>query len=468
MRPTSVSPSNAEDRKRVAVIGTGVAGMSAAYFLSDKYDVSVYEAAGSPGMDASSIELNGGVRVDVPIRSFSTHYYPNLVALYRHIGIPLQKVDYCQSLSHVDGETVFDYKNISIWSLKVPLTNPIKHGAMAIQFLAFQLRCWWYAGDKRLSKMLFIEYLEEASYSQTFTSFLLNICSNMLSCSFGTVRTYPADILVEFFGIRHTTLLTGWLRAESGAKEICERLLAKVPKEKQYYNTFVKQIEVNKQQDETTVIVDGKEYDIVVVATEANQAVKFLSNSSNPSLEQATDVLKHFKYEKSCACVHSDPGLMPRNRSMWRTMNNLIPQNQTGNRMSSVTVWMNQLVDVPKGMGDVFQTWNPHVRPSPSHILSEATFSRAVHTIKSADTLSALAAIQGNSNIYFCGSYASRGMTLLEQAVSSSLLVATTLGCPPPFPVEGGLERRRTISWHRTAAVALVVSMSVAVMRLLV
>eukprot|EP00754_Rhynchopus_humris_P049359 Rhum_TRINITY_DN8350_c1_g1::Rhum_TRINITY_DN8350_c1_g1_i1::g.27491::m.27491 len=434
------------ERQKVAVVGTGIAGMTAAYLLADKYDVSVYEAAESPGMDAQSLSLDGesteiGPRVDVPIRSFSPHYYPNLLALYRKIGIPLQTVNYCQSLSDIRGLCIFQYMNISLGGYTVPFTNPFTQGAMLLEFLRFQWRCWRRHGDPALERMTFEEFVKEVSVSDSFyESFLLCICSNMLSCKIDTVRGYPADILVAFFGKNQTTLLTSWLRARDGAFEVCDKLLHDIPASSRFFGKKVGAISGADESGRVTVTTsDGvvRAYDKVVVATEAHHALGMLDNVTT----EEKSILGSFRYESSTACVHRDANMMPVNKSDWRTMNSFVPvraraTSEEKHTMASVSVWMNRLVDVPPSLGDVFQTWNPLVEPEEGTVLSRASFQRAVHDLESAANIARLPHIQGSRGVYYCGSYAARGMTLLEQAVVSSLRVTTALGCPPPWNPE--------------------------------
>ncbi|KAJ9444160.1 amine oxidase [Diplonema papillatum] len=467
----------ADRREEVAVIGSGISGLTAAYLLSKKYNVSVFEAAGSPGMDAQSLSLGtGGVRVDVPIRSFSAHYYPNLLALYRLISIHLQPVNYCQSISDVGGDRcLFDYDNICVAGLNIPYTNPFKNWSILKDFLQFQLGCWWHLGESRLESITFETYVTGLNLGETFAhKFLYPMCSNMLSCKIDTVRRYPADILVEFFGTRHTTLLAGWLRVQEGASVVCDRLLAPVPETRRYYGKKVTRVGSSRTGDGSTEVVteDGevRSFSRVVVATEAVHALQMLGGDATAA---EREILSSFRYEHSTACVHTDKAMMPLDRVQWRTMNSFHPPKDGYNlrsprperyEMASVSVWMNKLVDVPRTMGDVFQTWNPLVDPDPAQIIAKATFQRAVHTVHSAACVDRLSEIQGKRNIWFCGSYATRGMTLLEQAVVSSLHVCSELSCPPPWPLPPAhtpLRRKELDGVYRTRNNSLIASVVV-------
>eukprot|EP00756_Hemistasia_phaeocysticola_P029266 Hpha_TRINITY_DN16222_c0_g2::TRINITY_DN16222_c0_g2_i1::g.11243::m.11243 len=451
----SVCP-GANKRLSIGVVGTGISGLTAAYLLSRQHDIDgVFEAAPLPGMDSQSVTVGDtkgpGPRVDVPVRSFSPHYYPSLVALYRHLGLDLQRVDYSSSMSRWGGESCFQYSNFGIGKYTLPWVMPgTRSWKIAREWVYWQLRCWWHRSLKGLAEKTFEQFCRDGDHSFIFyEEWLLPICSSMLSCSIDTVRNYPADILVEFFSTRQSTFFTSWFRVKTGTAHVCEKLLAFVPQEKCHFSTRVSKL---------TTLPSGKiqvrsesgqtwEFDHVIVATEAAHVLGMLDA---PSKEEQ-DVFSSFKYEKSHAAIHTDERLMPRRTEEWRTMNSFLPPSdgekletfEDGEtrerkperyRMSTVTVWVNTLIDVPEELGNVFQSWNPHVDPAPEKCLHTAHFLRAVHDVRAVEYLKGLQRLQGKKKIWFCGSYASRGMTLLEQACSSAIDVADCFGVQPWWP----------------------------------
>eukprot|EP01062_Namystynia_karyoxenos_P003503 TRINITY_DN11256_c0_g1_i1.p1 TRINITY_DN11256_c0_g1~~TRINITY_DN11256_c0_g1_i1.p1 ORF type:complete len:533 (+),score=156.64 TRINITY_DN11256_c0_g1_i1:106-1599(+) len=457
----------AERRLSVAVVGTGISGLTAAYLLSRKHSVdAVFEAHPIAGMDSQSVTVagkDGGPRVDVPVRSFSPHYYPSLVALYRHLGLALQRVDYSSSMSRLGGESLFVYSNLKLGPYTLPFVVPCTRSwRIAREWVYFQGRCWWHRRLHGLQQKTFDQWCREGGHSHMFyEEWLLPICSSMLSCSIDTVRQYPADILVEFFSVRQSTFFTSWFRVETGTADVCARLLSEVPAERQHFNTRISRIAPCRGGSRVQVTAaDGRswEFDHVIVATEAAHVLAILGD---PSAEEQ-EVFRKFRYEPSHAVIHTDAALMPRRRAEWRTMNSFLPptdgrdQEEFGDGstrercpgrygMSTVTVWVNTLIDVPPELGNVFQTWNPHLEPDPETVLHKAQFLRAVHDRSSSDALERLHSIQGQRRVWFCGSYASRGMTLLEQACVSAIRVSEAFGVPPPWQAER--PERRAVPW---------------------
>ena len=134
-----------------------------------------------------------------------------------------------------------------------------------------------------------------------------------------------------------------------------------------------------------------------------------------------SEVFDRVQYQSSSIIVHTDPSFMPPKREDWRTIN---VHDGGSSGLSCLTVWMNSYYYDRSFDGDVFQTWNPYRRPIESHILDETHFQRVVHTKSTGDIQSRVAALQGQNGLYFCGSYSSPGVGLLEQAAASALKVA--------------------------------------------
>lgn len=161
-------------------------------------------------------------------------------------------------------------------------------------------------------------------------------------------------------------------------------------------------------------VVQGEQFDTVVVASEAS-AVKHI-------LSDAPAVFERISYQPSCIVLHTDASVMPSSRSEWRALN--VKSTTDDEQMSQLTVWLNKYYPELDFAMDTFETWNPHTAVPPSSVLGEVHFWRSLHGQDSNTILEDIAALQGRDGIYFAGSYAVAGMGLLEEGVQSGQVVA--------------------------------------------
>lgn len=172
----------AAPRASVAVVGSGIAGLSAAYLLSDKFDVTLYEAHDRPGMDAYSVTIprRHGLppfRMDAPLRVFSRTFYPRLTALYEHIGIPFEETNYHLCVSRPSEPAFFRYVCLRVGRFGVALPwlsirAALFHGMKVVRVLVDAARFWWFGPrDLRsgaLEGITLGDYIEQRAFSYEF------------------------------------------------------------------------------------------------------------------------------------------------------------------------------------------------------------------------------------------------------------------------------------------------------------
>lgn len=421
-------------RSQVAVIGSGIAGLTCAFLLGQRHDVTIYELQPTLGMDAHAVSVRqGGVetRVDVPMRVFFEGYYPLLTRLYAHLGIETEAINYAASFASLDGELYFRYDNLRCGPLRIPfltwagLTRAVawRIGADALRFfagLAHDLRGTGLA-DQTLG-----EYLTTRGLSSEFAElFLLPAYAGVCTCGYESLRRYPAATILRYLG---SGLLTaGVRRARGGAGAIVRALSANARE----IRCGVAVVGVERRGEQVEVhdaSGEGRAFDHVVLATQANQSLRILRDAS----EEERSMLATFRYEASSVLLHTDPALAPRERAWWSPVNFLL---EPGSAAPMATIRLNP---VHPGLGpapDVFQTWHPLRDPRPGTLLAETRFERP---LVDASTLGAVATLtrlqrERHRRVWFCGAYAAPGIPLLESAATSAARVAQHLGCALPW-----------------------------------
>lgn len=418
---------------KIAVVGSGIAGLSAAWLLSKNHQVTMFEKFDHLGMDAHSLEIQGedeSTRIDVPLRVFFDGFYPNLTALYKALGVEFKPINYSASFGVLNDKTFFRYDNYKIGRFALPFLK----GRQSINPKALRIG-WDILRLFRQSPRSLAEgiadditleaYLERHNYSTAFAEgFLYPAFSGICTCSHESIKAYPARVILEY--LNSDLLFSPVRRVTHGTKEVVKLLAEGVHK----INLSSPVTGVCQTGEGVTVsTVDRTStFDHVVLATQANQTAQILKNAS----PEEQELLASFSYEPSRVIIHKDPRLAPvGGKTQWAPVNFLL---SSSSDTPMATIWMNAIQNMP-GADPVFQTWNPIVEPDPTLVFGEAQFERPVVNQASMQGLDRMARMhrQPNRRIWFCGSYASHGIPLLESAANSAFLIAERLGGRRPW-----------------------------------
>lgn len=422
-----------DNSQKIAVVGSGIGGLVAAWTLSRRHRVTLYEAQPALGMDAfaATYHLDGKeYRVDVPMRVFFEAYYPQISALYDRLGIKSDPINYAASFSEMYGDLHFQFKNHYFSGLAVPflsmpglLTREARK--IGLDFLKLSRRMDQDLAARNLDTTPLETYLGEIGMSAAFCErFLYPAFAGICTCTYESIRRYPASVVIEYLNSGIVT--TAVRRVRYGTREVVARFTEQVAEVKlanpvrsvQRLPNGVRLIEKDRSQ------VD---YDQVVFATQANQTRAILEQ---PSVGER-QFLEAFRYEKFAVVMHTDTRLAPRVRAFWSPVNFLLKK---GTVAPMATIWLNACHESMGGPTPVFQTWHPFIDPLDGTLISQAQFERPMVDASSLQALQRLAQLnqEPDRRIWFCGSYARRGIPLLESAAVSALEVGARLGCVPP------------------------------------
>ena len=403
---------------KIAVVGSGISGLSAAYYLSKKHHVDLFEREDHFGGHSHTIDLIFGtkkVSVDIGFIVFNFKTYPNLINFFEENNIQIEKSDMSFSVSVEN--TNFEYcgKGLNgIFSNRLNLFN-LKFLKMFFDIINFYNQC-----DKLNQfdeKITLEEYLNKNKLSKEFINYhLIPMVSAIWSMSSGEASKMPLKFFVKFFqnhGLFKLKNRPQWFTVSNRSRTYVNNILSKLSGE-HYKNYPVRKI-VSKSSGIDLYYGGESEffnYDKVVLATHADEALSIIEN---PSKEEKK-ILSNFRYKENLAYIHTDEKIMPKNKKAWCSWNSSI--NKYDIEKNSITYWLNLLQNL-KCEENIFLTLNPHFKIDQSKILKKVRFTHPYFDQSALDYQIELKNLQNKKNILFCGSYFGYGFH--EDGIKSSI-----------------------------------------------
>jgi len=411
--------------KKIAVIGSGIAGLSAAWLLSKNHDVTLLEKDDRLGGHSNTVTADS-YDIDTGFIVYNTKNYPNLVAFFDHLGIRTEPTEMSFSVSMDGGKMEYSGTSVSgLFAQKSNLVNPF-FWQMLLDIRRFYKEAPKLLEEVETQFLTLGDFLQRGNYSKPFIeNHLLPMGAAIWSTPANDMLKYPAAAFVRFCG-NHGLLQVNdrpeWRTVTGGSRNYVN-LIADFLGDKVKLNTAVTAI----HNENGAVQIESRNgtvqrFDEVVIATHADQALSMISNPS----QMQKKLLGAFQYERNLAVLHTDENLMPKRKRAWASWNYLNRRSEDQEKQQlSVTYWMNRLQNFASDK-------NYMVTLNPSQPLAEGSIIRSFpydHPLFDASAMAAqhmLWNLQGRNNLWFCGSYFGYGFH--EDGIQSGLAVAEALG----------------------------------------
>jgi uncharacterized protein len=423
---TFIKGSNSLNFLKIAVVGSGIAGLSAAWLLSQRHNVTLIEADKRIGGHTNTIDCptpEGAVPVDTGFIVYNNATYPNLSALFEYLNVPTSNSDMGFGVSLNAG--AYEYSGAGIYHLlghASNLANP-RHWRMMRDLVRFFRTAA--AQVKNVGEAMSLgQFLSEHGYSKDFTSLhLLPVAGAIWSAAPQQMLDYPAGCFLRFFenhGLLNFYDRPQWRTVTGGSREYVQRLIAD-SRMQIVMNCAVKRIERSGLGVTLHGADDFREtFDHVVIASHADQALAMIADPTPNEVRG----LSAFQYASNRAVLHRDASLMPRRKRLWSSWN-YVSDGDADIGSSAVTYWMNALQPLATKT-NLFVTLNPSREPLAGTVEREFEYTHPIFNGQTSEMQKRLWSLQGQNRTWFSGAHFGSGFH--EDGLQSGLAVAEQLG----------------------------------------
>ena len=403
---------------KIAVIGSGISGLSAAYYLSKKHKVDLFEKDDHFGGHSYTLNLNINkkkILADIGFIVFNYKTYPNLIKFFKDNSIEIEESNMSFSVS-VKG-TNFEYcgKGISGMFCNTANIFNLKFLKMFFDIIKF------YKKNENLeindNNLTLGDYLNKEKLSKEFIDYhIIPMVAAIWSMPPYEASQMPLKFFLKFFqnhGLFKLKNRPKWYTVSNRSRTYVNKILDKISGE--HFKNY--KINLIKRYKENVEIFYGEKnefftYDKVVIATHADEALSLLENPS----EDEKKILSNFKYKSNLAVIHTDKNQMPKNKKAWSAWNAKLNKNNI--ESSSVTYWLNILQNL-KLEEDIFLSLNPFDKIDEEKIQKKVTFTHPYYDKLALENQPELKKLQNINNTLFCGSYFGYGFH--EDGITSSI-----------------------------------------------
>ena len=433
-----------ERKQRIAVVGAGISGLSAAWLLSQRHEVSLFEAGDYLGGHTNTVdvELDGVSHpVDTGFLVFNTRTYPNLIAMFAHLGVASVESEMSFAVSLASPQLEWSGSSLAtVFGQKRNLVRPA-FWRMLADILRFNRESVAWLEEHGDAECTLRDFLARGHYSDSFAQwYLLPMGAAIWSCPAGQMLDYPLATFVRFcrnHGLLQVVDRPLWRTVRGGGREYVAKLANQIDDIRLRQPVLGIRREASPD-GRGSIFVRTRNtverFDQLVLACHSDQALAILGDGNDHSLSAARSLLADLRYEPNRAVLHSDANLLPRDHKLWSAWNYSAGTGMPGQQPVSVSYLINRLQPLPFKT-PVMVSLNPQREPDKSRVIAEFDYAHPLFDRAAVAAQQRLAAISGRDGIWFAGAW--NGYGFHEDGLKSGIAVANGLGCFAPWQ-DGG------------------------------
>ncbi len=424
---------------KVAVIGSGISGLSAAWLLSQKYETHLFEKNEKLGGHTNTVFVDkktekpidqsaDAVPVDTGFLVHNDRTYPEIIKLFRYLDLGSSDSEMSLAVKVKDINLEWAGNNLrTLFSQKKNLFS-VGFWKMILGIVRFNSKKSHYLKELKNSSQNLGDFLKAQKFSKEFVEwYLLPMAGSIWSCPTDQMMAFPAVTFLNFcenHGLLQISDRPQWKTLTGGNYRYIEKMKTKIS----HIHSGERIESVTRNQSSIQVISNKQTYnfDIVVFACHPPDTMKLLKDVT----EQEISILKSFKYQRNKTYLHNDTGVMPAKKLNWSSWNFEAESSQLSKNNVSVSYWINNLQPLSTDK-QMIVTLNP--KNIPRDVIQELEYEHPIFNSAAVSAQDNLNSIQGYKNAYHCGAWTRFGFH--EDGLVSGIHVAKLLGVDPPWDI---------------------------------